>query len=81
MAGLSYDDDEASEPDDNPDEESDEYAQAASEAFPDEDWTPERVEALRALIKMCMEPAAPAGKGKKGGALIELMFGHGGSKD
>lgn len=75
------DDDEMSEPDDSPEEESDEYTQAAKEAFPNEDWTPERVDALRALISMCMEgPSAP--KGKKGGTLIEMMFGHGGgSKD
>lgn len=80
MAGLSYEDDESMEPDDGPAEESDEYMQAAKEAFPDEDWTPERVEALRAFVNMCSMGEAPTGKsgtGKKGGALIELMFGHG----
>lgn len=43
--GLHYDGGEDSS-------ESDEYKQAAEEAFPDQEWTPERIDSLKALIKM-----------------------------
>jgi hypothetical protein len=60
---------------DNPAEESDEYMQAAQEAFPDDDWTPERIDALKALIKLCMDNGGDMGAPKKGHTLIEMMFG------
>lgn len=32
----------------------DDYTQLAEEAFPDEDWTPERVKALKEFVMKCM---------------------------
>lgn len=49
--GLHYD---ASADADDADEGSDDYKSLASEAFPDEEWTPDRVAALKSLIKLCM---------------------------
>ena len=33
----------------------DDYTKLAEEAFPDEDWTPERVKALKEFVMKCME--------------------------
>lgn len=68
------------EPADDPSEESDEFAQAASEAFPDEDWTPDRLAALKEAIRICAsadyksDDADVGGgdEGKKG--LMALLF-------
>ncbi len=38
---------------------SDDYKALASEAFPDEDWTPERIDSLKALIKLCAGESEP----------------------
>jgi len=83
MAGLAYepDGDESDTPD------SAEFKKAAEEAFPDEDWGPPRLAALKALMKLCMgeyggdhaEPDADDegdddGKHK---AMLGLLFGKG----
>lgn len=80
--GLHYDPD-AGSPDvpegDDDKGAGDDYKDLASEAFPDEDWTPERVGALKALIKMCAggDMGDPGGDeapdAKKSG--LALIFG------
>lgn len=35
----------------------DEYTRLAEAAFPDTEWTPERISALKELVMMCMEGA------------------------
>jgi hypothetical protein len=37
------------------DDEMSEIRQAAEEAFPAEDWSPERLDALKTLMKLCMD--------------------------
>ena len=56
--GLHYHDDSEG---DSMEEESTELKQAAEEAFPDEDWTPERLGSLKTLMKMCMGEYGPDG--------------------
>jgi hypothetical protein len=74
--GLHYDGgkDEA----ESPGEESSEYRQAAEEAFPDEDWTPERVDAFKAFVKLCsgggdMDDAGASDDKHK--ATLAMIFG------
>ncbi len=81
MAGLAYEPD-GDEPD-SPD--GAEFKKAAEEAFPNEDWGPPRLAALKALMKLCMgdyggdEPTEP--DGDEGGddgkhkAMLGLLFG------
>lgn len=82
MAGLKYepDGDESDTPD------SSEFKRAAEEAFPDEDWGPPRLAALKALMKLCMggyegeaDHAEPDGdEGEDDGkhkAMLGLLFG------
>ena len=72
--GLHYQPDEA----ESSGESSDEYKQAAEEAFPDEDWTPERVDALKALVKLCMGGADSDDAGAsddKHKATLAMIFG------
>ena len=57
---------------------SDDYMALAKEAFPDDDWSPERVSALKALIKLCMGgdgggESEPDEDDKKSG--LALIFG------
>jgi hypothetical protein len=74
--GLKYQPDE-----DAPDvPASDELKQAAAEAFPDEDWSDERLGALKTLMKLCMgkdygddEPDGDEGDDKHAG--LALLFG------
>lgn len=79
MDGLHY------HPDDegDGDGESSELKQAAEEAFPDEEWTLERLASLKALIQLCMgeygsgdehEPDSDDGPGKHG-PILSLLFG------
>lgn len=75
--GLHYDGGDAPDEAEKPGEESDEYKQAAEEAFPDEDWTPERVDSFKAFVKLCMgggdgDEGEPD-DGKKSG--LALIFG------
>jgi hypothetical protein len=56
----------------------DDYMSLAKEAFPDDDWTPERVSALKTLVKLCAgggdEPDADDGDDAKKPGLA-LIFG------
>lgn len=57
----------------------DDYKQAAEEAFPDDDWTPDRLDALKALIKLCMDEGHDEPDGDEGGddkkTGLALIFG------
>lgn len=58
----------------------DDFAAAVQDAFPDETWTPERTEALKTAIKICVEDDQageydePAPK-DKGGLDIAMILG------
>ena len=80
MAGLAYEPegDESDTPD------SSEFKKAAEEAFPDEDWGPPRLAALKAMIKLCAsgdygdkEPDADDSSEDDGKhkAMLGLLFG------
>ena len=57
----------------------DDYKSLAEEAFPDDDWNPQRVDALKALIKLCVgdggEPDADDGSDDDKKAGMALIFG------
>lgn len=63
--------------------EKDDFTRAVEEAFPDDDWTPERVSALKEAIRICYEEdeskedmpesSEPAHKGK--GIDLAVVFG------
>ncbi len=75
---------DAAMPDDDMAEESspvmeplDDFGAAIRDAFPDNDWTPERVESMKEAIRICLEEdkgggydSGGAGGGDKGLALI-----------
>lgn len=78
--GLHYHDDEAESGDDESiGSESSELKQCAEEAFPDEDWTPERLASLKALMKLCMgeygEHDSGGGADDKHASTLALLFG------
>lgn len=79
MDGLHYHGDESD--DESPEGESSELKQAAEEAFPDEDWSPERLASLKALMKLCMneygegEHESDGGGSGKHGPILSLLFG------
>lgn len=72
------------EMDDSPSEESSELGDALTAAFPDQEWSPDRVSAFKDAMRLCMdsgyeEPAddedeGPSGKGP-GKSVLALMFG------
>jgi hypothetical protein len=73
--GLHYHDpSEGGDDGDAPDDEGSEseLKQAAEEAFPDEDWSPERLDALKALMKLCM---GEYGSDKPEKPMLSLLFG------
>jgi hypothetical protein len=75
--GLHYEPSKDS-PDVPGDDESGELKQAAAEAFPDEEWSPERLGALKTLMKLCMDDygggeSEPDEDDKK--SVLSLIFG------
>lgn len=55
----------------------DDFGMAITEAFPDNDWTPDRLAAMKEAIRLCLEQdkaggydEGPKDKGKSGLALI-----------
>lgn len=77
--GLHYDGgkDSPDVPPGDDDEERSELKQAAEEAFPDEDWSPERLDALKTLMKLCMDGYGGADEEDKPepDAKLALLFG------
>ena len=71
--GLHYHDpsDDGDAPDDEGSES--ELKQAAEEAFPDEDWSSERLDALKALMKVCMGDSGSDEAPEK--PTLSLLFG------
>lgn len=79
--GLHYHGDEETG-DESPGAESPELKQAAEEAFPDEEWSPERLASLKALMKLCMDEYGEGDHEDSGGAgpdkhgpILSLLFG------
>ncbi len=67
-----------------PDADLDDFGHAISEAFPDNDWTPEKLDAMKEAIRICLEKDEAGGY--KGGSDMEkpgglaLVFGGEGKK-
>lgn len=57
----------------------DAFASALADAFPMEEWTPERTAALKEAIRLCVQKDTagepPAGPPKKGGIDLALILG------
>jgi hypothetical protein len=59
----------------------DAFASAVADAFPMEEWTPERTAALKEAIRLCVkkdmggDEAPPSGPPKKGGLDLAILLG------
>lgn len=57
----------------------DDFGMAITEAFPDNDWTPDRLAAMKEAIRLCYEedkaPESGKGGGDKGKGGLALIFG------
>lgn len=59
----------------------DDFGMAIQEAFPDNDWTPDRTDALKSAIRLCLEEdksggyGTPGGGSGGGGDKLALIFG------
>ncbi len=58
----------------------DDFGLAIQEAFPDNEWTPDRVDAMKSAIRLCLDEDKAGGYGTPGGGSgggdkLALIFG------
>lgn len=76
MDGLRYDGGKPGD-DESLGSENSELKQAAEEAFPDEDWSDERLASLKALMRLCMDEGSEESSppDDKHASTLALLFG------